>query len=75
MLNDQSSALADEKRVQPISLSILLGLSRTLRDFLRWTWRGKDLACRHQSRCQCGKHMAAIDFSHFFPPIRAQRAA
>jgi len=75
MLNDQSSALADEKRVQPINLPILPGLSQTLRDFLRWRWCGKGLACRHQSCCQCGEHMPAIDFSHFFPPTRARRAA
>jgi hypothetical protein len=74
MLNDQFSALADEKRVQPINLPILLGLSQTLRDFLRWRWCGNGLACRHQSCYQCGEHMAAIDFSHFFPPMRALSA-
>ena len=74
MLDDQSSALTDEKRVQPINLPILLGLSQTLRDFLRWRWYGKGLACRHQSCCQCGEYMATIDFSHFFPPMRALNA-
>ena len=68
MLNDQSSALADEKRVQPINLPILLGLSQTLLYFLRWRCCGKGLACRHQSCCQGGEHMAAIDLSLFFLP-------
>ena len=74
MLNDQSSALADEKRVQPINLPILLGLSQTLRDFLRWRCCGKGLTCRHQSCGQSGEHMAAIDFSHFFAPMSALSA-
>ena len=49
MLNDQSSASADEKRVQPINLPFLLGLSQTLRNFLRSRGRGKGMTCRHQS--------------------------
>jgi hypothetical protein len=60
--------------VQPINLPILLGLSQTLRDFLRWRCCGKGLACGHQSCCQCREHMAAIDFSHFFAPMRALSA-
>ena len=49
MLNDQFSALADEKRMQPINLPILLGQSQTLRNFLRSRGRGKGMTCRHQS--------------------------